>query len=391
MRNYQVMSADGHCEAPIDWSKRAPAKYKDVAPKLIVKEDGSEWWRMEHGSDTWERENGGNLYCGLRYDEFDKKSARTYHLPDGSLRPGTGDAVQRLREQDLDGLDCEVIYQPGSGPALYRELLKKDKDAYLALIQMYNNFLGEEYCSVAPDRLIGNCAVPHTGVDDAIAEIERCKKMGLRSVQLSNWPNGSPIPAPEDDRFWAASLDIDMRISPHVTFGGGPETDPKGGGINSTAGIVSGIGFTGGKPSFTIGRLIANGVFDRFPKLKFYFAESQGGWLAPHLDWIDDFYQRWYTYHDLRLSKQPSQYIRDHCRFSFIHDRMAMKLRHNIGVELLMWGSDFPHSVGTFPDSRAILPELFEGVPEAEKRQVLVYNVCDFFGLDPEKELTPTP
>jgi predicted TIM-barrel fold metal-dependent hydrolase len=68
-----------------------------------------------------------------------------------------------------------------------------------------------------------------------------------------------------------------------------------------------------------------------------------------------------------------------------------MQLRHYIGVDLLMWGTDFPHSVGTFPDTQYILEELFEGVPEDERRKVLVDNVCDFFGLDPNKELTPTP
>ena len=389
MRHYQVISADGHVETPEDWSKRMPAKYKDIAPKLITKEDGSEWWRLEYGSDSWERETGGNLYCGLRYDEFNRKSARTYHYPDGSLRPGTGTSAQRLREQDLDGLDCEVLYPPVTGPALMREVLPKDKGAYFALVQMYNDFLANEYCAVAPDRLIGNCIVPESGVADAIAEMERCKKMGLRSLCLSQWPNGTGMPDPEqDERFWAAALDLDMKISPHVTFGA--SIIPASSGV-SPIGSLCGIGFTGGRPSVAIGQLTYFGVFDKFPKLKIYFAESQGGWLAPHLDWIDDFYQRWYTYHDIKLKKQPSQYIRDHCRFSFIHDRMAMKLRHDIGVDILMWGSDFPHSVSTFPDSKEILTELFEGVPEAEKRKVLVDNVCDFFGLDPEKELTPTP
>ena len=67
-------------------------------------------------------------------------------------------------------------------------------------------------------------------------------------------------------------------------------------------------------------------------------------------------------------------------RFSFIHDRLAMQLRQYTGVDVLMWGSDFPHSVGSFPDSRQVLAELFEGVPEDEKCQVLVANPCAFFG-----------
>ena len=68
-----------------------------------------------------------------------------------------------------------------------------------------------------------------------------------------------------------------------------------------------------------------------------------------------------------------------------------MKFRYYIGLDLLMWGSDFPHSVGTYPHSREFIEELFEDVPEMERHRVLVDNVCDFFGLDQEKELTPHP
>jgi predicted TIM-barrel fold metal-dependent hydrolase len=381
MRRYQVISADGHVEVPLEFSKRVPTKYRDVAPRLVVHEDGTEWWHMGQ----WTRDNVGNLYCGLRYDEFTPKTAATYHNPDGSPRPGTGDAVQRLKEQDQDGIDAEVLYPPVYMGGLIQNIIKEDKEAYLAMIRAYNTFLAEEYCALAPDRLIGNAMVPVTGVEDAIAETERCKKLGLRSVSLSAWPNGGQDPSPEDDRFWAAALDMDVKLSPHGGFGG------RGAPV---AGVTAETALTGSAaigPSFTIGRLILHGVFDRFPKIKFYFAETQAAWLAHLLNWMDEFYLRWYTYHNIPLKKMPSQYYREHCRFSFIHDRMAMELRKYIGIELLMWGTDFPHSQGTFPDTRRILGELFEGVPEHEKHKVLVDNVCEFFDLDPEKPLTPTP
>ena len=129
----------------------------------------------------------------------------------------------------------------------------------------------------------------------------------------------------------------------------------------------------------------------RFPDLKFYYAESFASWLPHWLNFVDEFYMRWYKFQDLPLNKLPSEYVRDHCRFSFIHDRTAMTFRYQIGLDLLMWGSDFPHSVSSFPDTHEVLGELFEGVPDNEKHQILVENVCTFFGLDPNKELTPTP
>jgi len=207
MGKYKVISGDGHVEVPIDFSSRVPARFKDVVPKLVRREDGTEYWQMGE----YMRENIGNLYCDLSFDQFTPNNTQRYHFNDGTSRPGTGDAVQRLREQDKDGIDAEVLFFPIFGPAFLRKLLPKNKDAYLACVQAYNTFLGQEYCAVAPDRLIGNAMMPECGVDDAVAEMERCRKMGLRAVSLTMWPNGAPDPKPElDDRFWAALLDTDM-------------------------------------------------------------------------------------------------------------------------------------------------------------------------------------
>jgi predicted TIM-barrel fold metal-dependent hydrolase len=227
--------------------------------------------------------------------------------------------------------------------------------------------------------------VPETGVDDAIAEIERSRKMGLRAAALTMWPNGGPDPDGADHRFWSAALDLDMKLAMHVNFGGPPKMVE---GVTAESTVCGTM--QSGPNCGTIGRLILY-VFDQFPQLRFYFAETQAGWLAHGLNWVDEFYLRWYTYFDLKLKKMPSQYWRDHCLFGFVHDRMAMKLRQYIGSDMLMWGSDFPHSQGTYPDSREILTELLEDVPEVDRRKVLVTNACRFFGLDPDAEITPTP
>jgi len=386
-RHYRVISADGHCEFPAELLEhRIPAQYRELAPRLVTKEDGTEWWQM----DEWERNNVGNLVCDLPYDEWVPPIGARYHEMDGSPRPGTGDAVQRLREQDRDGVDAEVLYPPVFMGAFIRNLAGKDAGAYKAVIRAYNTFLAEDYCSHAPDRLIGNAMVMETGVDDAIAEMERCKEMGLRSVSLRMWPSGEADYTPEDDRFFAAALDLDVKLSPHLNFGGATGAFP-----SQTAQTMQGAPFTGmgtGVAAFnTVGQLANHGIFDRFPAIRFYFAETQGGWLAHSLNWVDEFYLRWYSYRGTKLRRLPSEYYRDHCRFSFIADRMAPRLRHYIGTDNLLWGSDFPHSVGTFPHSTEVIEELFEGVPEDERRKIVCTNACEFFGLDPMAELTPTP
>jgi uncharacterized protein len=384
MGKYKVISGDGHVEVPIDFSSRVPARFKEVVPKLIRRDDGTEYWQMGE----YTRENIGNLYCDLTFDKFTPNATQRYHFNDGTCRPGTGDAVQRLREQDKDGIDAEVLFFPIFGPAFLRKLLPKNKDAYLACVQAYNTFLGQEYCAVAPDRLIGNAMMPECGVDDAVAEMERCRKMGLRAVSLTMWPNGGPDPKPElDDRFWAALLDTDMKLSPHVNFGG-----PIHAAESPTAEMaVSGSGattMTGG----TIGRLILHGTLDRFPRLRMYFAETQCSWLIHALNnRLDEVYLRWHKFYDLKLRKLPSEYWREHCMFGFIIDHTAMKLRDYIGTDMMAWGSDFPHSMGTYPVSREMLDEMFEGSSEIDRKKVLVDNMVKFYGLDANRELTPTP
>jgi predicted TIM-barrel fold metal-dependent hydrolase len=381
MRTYQVISGDGHVEVPLDWSTRVPGKYREYAPHLVRNLDGTETWIM----DEWKRDCIGNLYCGLRYDEFTPKTAPTYHHPDGSPRPGAGDPVQRLREQDQDGIDAEILYYPIYGPRLMAKMIAKDPKCYLALIQAYNTFLAQEYCSAAPDRLLGMALVPETGIHDAVAELQRCRKMGLRGATLTMWPNGSPDPKPEDDRFWSAVMDLDMKMAAHVNFGGPPHMVE---GVTAESTVCGTL--QAGPSCGTIGRLILY-VFDKFPGLRFYFAETQAGWLPHALNWVDEFYLRWYSYFDLKLKKMPSQFWRDHCLFGFVHDRLAMKLRDYSSSDMLIWGSDFPHSQGTYPDSKEILTELLEDVPQADRRKVLVSNACAFLGLDERAPITETP
>lgn len=382
MRTYKVVSGDGHLEFPADmWVGRVPAKHRDMAPRAIIK-DNTQYWQMGE----FEHPCVGNLRAGLRSDAMVQEALR-YRNEHGELRPGCGGGAQRLREQDADGLDAEVLFPPVYGPNFLRNLIEKNKDAYVAILQAYNSYVAEEYCAVARDRLIGTFLVPETGVDDAIAEVARCKKMGLNAVCLNMWPNGGTSYMPEDDRFFAALLDMDVKLAPHINFGtrGFVVTRSTGDALLSFGGLIQGA-------AHTIGHMIMHGVFDRFPALRVYFAETQCSWLAGSLKLIDDFYLRWYPYYKvLHLKKMPSDYYRDHCKFGFISDPACVHARYQIGVDMMLWGTDLPHGVADYPDSVDVVEDMFAGIPEDEKKQMILGNVCEFFDLDPSKPLTETP
>jgi hypothetical protein len=127
-------------------------------------------------------------------------------------------------------------------------------------------------------------------------------------------------------------------------------------------------------------------VFDRFPQLRIYFAETMIGWLPYFLTQLEDNYARcryWAErYFGLEPPKRPlREYILEHCYWGFLKDPYGVEMRHRIGVDRCMWGNDFPHSAGDWPHSRKVIAEIFEGVPEAEQQRMLCSNAVEFFHL----------
>ena len=394
-RTYRIISSDGHVETPPQaWTKYVLEKYRDRAPKLVQKDEGGEAWVIEGKPELPNSLNltgpktraPGAKESGVRF------SFESYWSPDGTPAPGAGDAAQRLAEQDRDGVDAEVLYPPVFAQSFIEGI--SDRKAYLSMVQAYNTHLAVDFVQKAPDRLIGNAVVPVSGVDDAIAELQRCKELGIRSVSPHMFPNGSGSPKPEDDRYWEAALKSGLKLSPHLGLGlrqaelGAFTFGEKGVGAFASMALNGGRG--GGGPTYPMAQLIAHGVLDRFPDLRFYLAETNASWIPNTMWFMDDSFYTWGKWFEHPLKMAPSEYCYKHFLFSFIRDPMAMKLREFIPIDNLMWGSDFPHSVGSFPNSRGWIETIFEGVPADIKRKVLVENPVEFFGLDANKPITET-
>jgi predicted TIM-barrel fold metal-dependent hydrolase len=133
-------------------------------------------------------------------------------------------------------------------------------------------------------------------------------------------------------------------------------------------------------------QLLLSGVFDRYPRLQIYWAETQMGWIPYFYEQLDDVYKRSKHWMDRYfgfkpLKRQPSEYIRDHCYWGFIYDRIGLRLRYDIGVDRIMWGNDFPHSAGDWPHSNQVIEDIFSGVPEDERQKILVDNAVNYFHL----------
>jgi predicted TIM-barrel fold metal-dependent hydrolase len=378
-----VISCDGHLEIPPDaWLRHVPPEHRDRAPRLIHLAGGGEGWIVEGMPII---HNGQNVSAGRPL----KVLGQSYWNDDGTPVAGTGDASQRLREQDFDGIDAEVLYPPVFISRYIENIA--DKDAYLAMVRAYNTFLAEDYCSVAPDRLIGNAVMPVTGIEDAITEMKRVKSLGLRSLCLAQFPAGEPTPSADDDVFWHAALEAGMAITAHG--GMGDRMSPLM--VASATGrfdmVTSLVSRTFPGPTAVIANMACAGTFDRIPELRIYLAETNASWMPAVFYMMDDSYELFRDWYGVKLEMKPSEYAREHFRFGIIRDPLALKMRDFLPAEDLMWGSDFPHSVTSYPRTREWLEIIFGDVPAELRQKILVDNPVEFFDLDATSALTETP
>jgi len=388
-RHYRYISADGHFESPPEqWIHRVPKQYRERAPRRIKLANGRDALLIEGRPLVY---GGTSLYGGRAPEDFDPT------VLDFDSTPGCGSAEQRLREQDIDGIDAEVLFALD-----VRNSAIRDKAAFIGIIQGFNDYLAEEYCAVDRDRLIGVAVLPNIGADEDIAEMERCKRMGLKAVWLSTFPSGQSFPSAEDDRFWAAALHLDMPVIVHTSFPtkvGSRETrlfkyprEPQGENRPPTD-FVQRFARQGPHHSGSVeaSQLVISGVFDRFPRLQIYWAENNVGWLPYFYEQIDHEYSinRFWAERYLglpRLKHRPSEYLKEHAYWGFFEDHVGVKLRHEIGVDRMMWSTDFPHVVTRWPHSLEMMDSQMKDVPEEERHKMAAGNAVKFFRLNHKPE-----
>ena len=390
--HYCYVSGDSHMEVDTaNWTPRVPDQYRANAPELRRIDGGMDAWFME-GRQV-RLANAADLYGG---------KGRENYLPRGATyegTPGTGFPAQRLQEQDLDGVDAEVLFPAQStGPKMWRQVA--DDAAYKSMVRAYNDWLIEDYCSHAPDRLIGVALMPLVDdVDAYVEELKHAKRQGFKAVMVMGFPSGHTYPSVEDDPFWATAIDLQMPVTVHVDIERpkkGPLLDyPKGTPEDlerlespgrAFAEQVARFGPTRGSGALVAAQWVLSGLFDRFPRLQIFFAENQAGWLPFYLQGADVRYERnrYWAQNTLGfepLARPPSEYLLEHTLWGIQYDRVAVQMRDLMRVDHLIWGSDFPHQESDWPDSMAMLDRAFEGAPEEVRYQMTCGNAVDFFHL----------
>ncbi len=373
MGNYRILSSDDHIFEPPDmWTSRVDAKYKDRAPKVVRLENGEDWWFTD-GIKGQSIASGAQT--GFRFEGADKLSFGDQFE---NVRPGGYDPDERLKDMDIDGVEVSVIY-PNNGNILYSV---PDTELVNALMKTYNDYIAE-HCNAHPDRLKGLALINVDDIQWGIRELERCHKLGLVGALIPVYPvPGRGYNLPEYEPFWAAAVDLGMPLSLHLSTNR----------IGSVEELVDIETLTPEYfcnadywPRMSIAAMIFSGVFERHPKLSVGSIEHELAWVPHFLSNLDYQYTQraqldhWHKYKEDML---PSEYFRRNVFLGFQEDGIGIKYRHDIGVDLIQWGSDYPHLESTWPRSRQLLEELLGDCTEEEKAKIAGQNAARVYHLN---------
>jgi predicted TIM-barrel fold metal-dependent hydrolase len=330
------------------------------------------------------------------HDDFDAW-ADTYVNPFGDLeRPDADrnwDSARRARDLEAEGIVAEVLY-PNTVPPFFPKggltataPPAKEFEHRLAGLRAHNRWLAA-FTAELPGRRAGVGQILLNDVDEAVRDVHWIADNSLTGgVLLPGMPPDVPIPplhAPVYDPVWQACEERGVVVNAH----GGSASPDYGLYPASLSMWLMETTWFAHRPLWTF---ILSGVFDRFPNLRLVMAEQGTSWIRNALDTMDQFYAQIAQggIGELRfvapflLERMPSEYWDTNCAVaaSFMH-RDDCERRHLIGVDHVMWGSDYPHLEGTTPFSKEAIRKTYAGIDSTQVRAMLAGNAARVYGFD---------
>jgi uncharacterized protein len=377
--DYQRISADCHIDlpmlAPDIFTANASAGLKERMPYVTDGPDGPYWTCKNGGSFgllNGVGPAGQKLVPGQNY-RVDVMASTGLDEDGQKGRRHPTDPVLRAKDMDRDGVQAEVIFGIlGAATRL------NDPIAANEMFRIYNDWL-VDFCKHDPTRFIGLACLPYGDIPAAVQEIHRVAKLGLRGVELSCSWDMEPMWHPIWEPLWKAIHEVNLPLHFHTFPAVPPSQLDKATGLSRRAAFFTVVsGFQMNLVNILAG-VIGAAVLERYPNVRISFGESGIGWIPYALDRMDFEWED--RFRDLGLTMKPSDYWRRQCKGTFQFDRIGTKLIDEMGVESLMWGSDYPHADGVWPESSKYIAEQFGHLPADVTRKITCENAGRFYGL----------
>ena len=253
-----------------------------------------------------------------------------------------------------------------------------DPEAAVEVMRIYNEWLAD-FCHTHPDRYAGLASIPNQPVEAAVEEVTRIlKRGGVRGLDVANSPDMPPLWDPQWAPLWDVVNEARLPVHFHTIGGQRPDFTKLPPLLGRVAHAVHITGFQIHMATILMS-LIFGGVLERYPALRVVIGESGIGWIPYILERMDAEWED--QFKDLALSLRPSEYWRRQCKATYQTDRVGIKLLDEIGIDNVMWGSDFPHPDGVWPDSREVIQRELGHLPADVRRKVVCENAGRFYGF----------
>jgi predicted TIM-barrel fold metal-dependent hydrolase len=300
----------------------------------------------------------------------------------------------RLRDMAREGVDAQVIF-PNMG--LMTGGGRESVEYYEAYARAYNDYVGEVF-SDQPNRFKPAGALPVDNIDSTVAEATRCIERGFATLFLPCVVPWQPYRLDVYEPLWSLVEEAQMPISFHVFSGnlsmGGEFCDASdlneerhaiarkyhearllmGEELETVVGMAAGMG--------PILELTSGGVLERHPDLQFVITESECGWLAWALQAMDQMQDRRHLYRR-HLPLRYSEYFLRQGHITISDDAVALgNLQSTGGADRLLWGNDYPHDEGTWPESNRFIDTLRKTLSSDDAHKVLCGNAARLYGFD---------
>lgn len=375
---HQVMSADCHLDItylPADcFLERMDSKWGDSIPHVVASDGRNIWMSGDDSIGPWAYYGpgvGGGKRGRILVEEG--------FAAGDQLRPS--DPIQRWEDMQRDGVEAEVIYgiiAISKGRNMNSGI--ENRDLLAAVYRAYNEFIAE-FNRQQPGRFYGLGCIPNHDAKVAASEVEHCAKLGLPGVLFVPW--GAVMPVWHDmwEPMWAAAEQANLAFSFHVFEGGGATVGYEVNGISHPASVGSWTVVAPLQMDEICASIILSGVCERHPKLRFVLGEAGIGWIPYMLERMDDTYAERLA-EDLRLDLPPSDYFKRQIYSTFQKDFHGLKAMGEIAPDNIMWGSDYPHRDGTWPNSQEAIVSQFKGVDPELAKKALWSNARWVYGID---------
>ena len=375
-----LISVDDHIvEPPTMFEQHLTPEWKERAPKVVKK----------HGADMWVFEGqpipniGLNAVVGRRPEEYGVEPTAY-----DQMRPGCYDVKERVRDMNANGVLASMCFP--SYPSFCGALFARQPDKQLAItmLRAYNDWHIDEWCGSQPGRFIPLAIPPLWDPKLMADEVRRAAKKGCHAVSFTENPEkvlpGAPSLHSEHwDPFWQACVDEGTVIAIHIGSASGMQFTS----MDSPVDVM--ITTTPISIMNCAADLLWSRVIKKFPQIKFALSEGGIGWIPYFLERVDYVYAHHHAWtHQSFGGKLPSEVFRENFVTCFIDDRMGVEVRHKVGVDIITWECDYPHSDTTWPRAPEILWESVSSVPDDEIDAMTHVNAARLFQFDPFEHRT---